>query len=253
MRPRCQTPWDVWDVRCQIEMSDTSPVSDSVGTVATVSDTGERRRGEYRVGVVADTHVGEFLDRLPSAVFRALEGCDLILHAGDLSDDTVIPALERIAPVVAVRGDHDLPSALPLASRAVVVVAGCRIGVIHGQRRATDAVVVVAHAIAGRRIPFDAGRIRAMARAFDDVDAVVFGHWHEPVIASVDGVLVFSPGAVCPWGSLEGGRGPRPGRAGVADRVVRRYRRQLGEDALRRSVGILTIRDGEITAEVRVL
>ncbi len=192
------------------------------------------------IGVIADTHVGEFLDELPQWVLDALAGSDLILHAGDLSDGSVIRTLERIAPVVAVRGDHDLPSAPHLPRRAVVQVGRHRIGLIHGKRRSTDALVVAAHAAAGRRIGWDAGRVRAMARSFRDVDAVVFGHWHEAVITHVDGVLVMNPGAVCPWGSLEGGREPRRGAAGVADRVVRRYRTQLGDRAMAPSVGHLT-------------
>ena len=53
------------------------------------------------IGVIADTHVGEFLDHIPSAALDALAGSDLILHAGDLSDGSIIPVLERVAPVVA--------------------------------------------------------------------------------------------------------------------------------------------------------
>lgn len=165
----------------------------------------------------------------------------------------MIPALEEIAPVIAVHGDHDLPSAPALPSRAIVRVGGARIGLIHGKRRSSDALVVAAHVAARRRIPFDAGRARAMARAFraHDVDAVVFGHWHQPVIAHIDGVLVFSPGAVCPWGSLEGGRPPRAGAAGVADRIVRRYREQLDPAAMHPSVGTLRVHRGGISASLR--
>ncbi len=204
------------------------------------------------VGVIADTHIGEFLDEIPAAAFHALAGCDLILHAGDLSDASVIPALERIAPVVAVHGDHDLPGAPRLPRRAVVTIGTTRIGLIHGKRRSTDALVVGVHAAAGRRLTFDAGRARAMARAFrhDQVDGVVFGHWHEALMDYVDGVLVFSPGAVCPWGSLQGDHAPRPGVAGAADRIVRRYRRQLGEQAMRPSVGRLVIDPHGLRAEV---
>ena len=202
------------------------------------------------IGVIADTHVGEFLDELPQGALDALAGSDLILHAGDLSDGSVIRTLERIAPVIAVRGDHDLPSAPHLPRRAVVQVGRHRIGLIHGKRQRTDALVVAGHAAVGRRIAWDAGRARAMARAFDHVDAVVFGHWHEAIITRVDGVLVMNPGAVCPWGSLEGGRAPRAGAAGVADRMVRRYRRQLGADAMTPSVGRLVVTHAGMTARI---
>lgn len=204
------------------------------------------------VGVIADTHVGEFLGELPRAALDALAGCDLILHAGDLSDGSVIPALERIAPVVAVRGDHDLPDAPALPRRAIATIGGRRIGLIHGKRPSSDTLVVAAHAAAGHRLAFDAGRARAMARAFRGhaVDAVVFGHWHEPLITHVGDVLVVNPGAVCPWGSLEGGRGPRSGTAGVADRIVRRYRRQLPPGAMHPSVALLHLEPAGIRAEV---
>lgn len=200
-----------------------------------------------RIGVVADTHVGEFLDDLPAGVGEVLTGCHLILHAGDLSDHRVLDDLRAIAPVVAVRGDHDLPGGPPLPAAAVVRIAGVLIGVTHGARsRATDASVVVAGLAGARR--YRAGLAAGLARRFGPVDAVVHGHWHEPTLARVGGTLVFSPGAVCPWGSLEGGRSPRAGMAGVADRAVRRYRRGLGEAAMRPRVGIITVADGVIRA-----
>ena len=67
-----------------------------------------------RIGVVADSHVGEYLDALPAELFAALHGCDLVLHAGDISRPWVLDELARIAPVVAVRGDHDQLDGLEL-------------------------------------------------------------------------------------------------------------------------------------------
>jgi len=195
-----------------------------------------------RVGVVADTHVGEYLDALPPSVFDALAGCELILHAGDISRPWVLDELARIATVVAVRGDHDMLGDLRLPGSTVVTVAGRRIGLIHGRRAfLLDMAVIVAHVVARRRLRWRAGLHRSLVRRVGPVDCVVYGHWHEPVQERVGGTLVFSPGAVCPWGSLEGGRAPERGLRGVADRWVRRYRVQLGPDAMRRSVGILEV------------
>jgi putative phosphoesterase len=180
-------------------------------------------------------------------VLEALDGCDLILHAGDLSVPRVLDDLEQVAPVVAVRGDHDRLGGLRLPTATVVVAGGHRIGLTHGDRFGPlDASVVVASVAARRNLRYRAGLAAALRRRFGPVDAIVYGHWHEPVAATTGGVLLYSPGAVCPWGSLEGGRPPRPGRAGVADRAVRRFRRQLGPDAMRPSVGVLEVGSGGI-------
>lgn len=192
--------------------------------------------------MVADTHVGEFLDVLPDAVLEALEGCDLILHAGDLSVPSVLEDLGRVAPVVAVRGDHDRLGGLALPDTAVVAAGGRRIGLIHGDRHhLIDASVVVASVAARRALRYRARMTRMLLRRMGPVDAIVFGHWHERVTRWEGATLLFSPGAVCPWGSLERGRLPGTGMTGVNDRAVRRFRRQLGPGAMSPSVGILEV------------
>jgi len=54
------------------------------------------------IGVIADTH-----SKMRPEALKALEGSDLILHAGDVGRDEVLEALEAIAPVVAIRGNID--------------------------------------------------------------------------------------------------------------------------------------------------
>lgn len=55
-----------------------------------------------RVGVLSDTH-----GLLRPEVVQQLQGSDLIIHAGDIGSETIIPELEQIAPVYAVRGNVD--------------------------------------------------------------------------------------------------------------------------------------------------
>src|SRR5256885_16298023 len=83
-----------------------------------------------RIGVVADTHSPEFLDRLPDRLFEELRGVDLILHAGDVGGKETLEALAAIAPLQAVRGDHDAGSGLPLIR--VLTEEGRRIAIVHG-------------------------------------------------------------------------------------------------------------------------
>ena len=55
-----------------------------------------------KAGILSDTH-----DLLRPEVTDALQGCDCILHAGDISSRGILDRLEQIAPVKAVRGNND--------------------------------------------------------------------------------------------------------------------------------------------------
>ncbi len=201
------------------------------------------------IGVIADSHVGEFLPELPDAALAALDGSDLILHAGDICVPSVLDDLGRIARVVAVRGDHDRLGTTRLPRTQTITVDGVRIGLIHGRRwYPIDTAVTLADITARRHLTWRAGLHRGLLRRVGPVDLLVYGHWHEPDVARVGDTVVFSPGAVCPWGSLQVDPNPRPGIRGWADRVVRRYRRQLPADAMRPSVGRVTIENGSLVA-----
>ncbi|MFN8110161.1 MAG: metallophosphoesterase family protein [Thermoleophilia bacterium] len=199
-----------------------------------------RSARSLRVGLIADTHVGEFLPEMPAWVGNALEGCDLILHAGDLSRVEALDTLDAIAPVVAVRGDHDV-GCDHLPKKAVVRLAGWSVGLLHGMRgKPIDTTIVLRQAAFGQ-YDWHSGLHRQLARAFGPVDAVVYGHWHVPIVERQGAMLMVSPGAVCPWGSLEGGAPPRPGRAGVADRVVRRFRDTMAPEVMEPTVAVMRV------------
>ena len=55
-----------------------------------------------KIGIISDTH-----DLLRPEVIKELQGCDCILHAGDISSQKILAQLEQIAPVKAVRGNND--------------------------------------------------------------------------------------------------------------------------------------------------
>lgn len=192
---------------------------------------------------MADTHVGDELAELPAEVGERLAGCDLILHAGDLCAPSVLRTLREVAPVVAVRGNHDAgPGDLP--GRVVVAAAGRRIGLIHGVRpRPVEIASALAFAATGRvRL---AAHCRALARGFGAVDAVVFGHLHLPVTAVRGGVLFFSPGAV-----YQPELDPRFRWDGAERRVFRMTRRRLSDGARRPAVGILEVGPGGLVPHV---
>lgn len=144
--------------------------------------------------MIADTHIPEFLSVLPEGVAHLFQNVDLILHAGDVTRSEVLDELKLLAPVVAVRGDHD---ALDLPVKTVVEIGGARIGLVHGRRPAWQELpaILSLELFAGRRLWWG-GFQRQVLRAFGQVNAIVFGHFHRPYLAWYNNVLLFSPGAV---------------------------------------------------------
>ena len=131
------------------------------------------------VVAISDTHIRRGTSRrLPDDVYRALDGADAVLHAGDVVEADLIRELGGFAPVYAVLGNNDdgeLAGMLP--ERRVETLAGVRVAMVHDSGPA-----------AGR-----AGRLR---RWFPDADVVVFGHSHIPMDEEgVDGQLLFNPGS----------------------------------------------------------
>src|SRR5579864_4399875 len=152
-----------------------------------------------RVGVVSDTHCPEFVDRLPDRVFKALEGVQLIVHAGDINATSTLKRLEQIAPVHAVRGDHD-KDLVSLPRWLEVTVEGRKIIVVHGDRSHWIEepstflwTVSLGYFRPHARLP------RALSRRFPDADVIIYGHTHRSQMDRVGRSLLFNPGGVHVW------------------------------------------------------
>ena len=79
------------------------------------------------LGIVSDTH-----GLIRPDALTALDGCEHILHAGDIGSPSVLDALSSIAPVTAIRGNIDRsPWSLELKERARVHWAGLEIDLLH--------------------------------------------------------------------------------------------------------------------------
>lgn len=196
-----------------------------------------------RIGVVADSHVGECLPWLPPEVSDRLRGADLILHAGDITELSVLRTLGEIAPVVAVQGDHDRAAGIVLPRARVVRVGRFRIGLTHGRRpRPVELVAAAASLLSGRPRLF--GFHRALRRRFGTVDCIVHGHLHLPGCRVLGGVLVFSPGAV-----YLPERDPGYGD-GLGARAYLRFRRRQDPGLLVPSVGMIEAGPTRLVARV---
>ena len=104
-----------------------------------------------------------------------LQRADLILHAGDLMDPTLLEELAAYAPTRAVRGNLDPPEA-GLPETLEFEFGGARVAMIHdsGTKR---------------------GRRSRMQRRFPEARIVVFGHSHIPWLEDQDGLILLNPGS----------------------------------------------------------
>jgi putative phosphoesterase len=125
---------------------------------------------EHHIGVISDTH-----GLLRPQALAALEGVELIIHAGDIGDRRILRKLERLAPVYAVRGNTDRgnwSADLPLTR--VVEVGGVHLYVLH-ELFCLD-----------------------LDPAAAGLAAVIFGHSHSPYLERKNGVLYLNPGSAGP-------------------------------------------------------
>ena len=117
-----------------------------------------------RLGLIADTH-----GLIRPQALVALEGCDRILHAGDIGEGDILEALAAIAPVEAVPGNCDDRPGLP--PDRILDVGGVRILLRHGH------------------LPEPGGH---------GADVVVSGHTHVPLVFRDGATLRVNPGSAGP-------------------------------------------------------
>jgi putative phosphoesterase len=122
------------------------------------------------IGVISDTH-----GLLRTEAVELLRGSEHIIHAGDIGTAEIITELEKIAPVMAIRGNVDTqPWARIFEETEVVELAGLFLYIVHD---------------------VNALDLNPKAAGFA---AVISGHSHKPKQEVKDGVLYFNPGSAGP-------------------------------------------------------
>ncbi|NPV63519.1 MAG: metallophosphoesterase [Methanotrichaceae archaeon] len=123
-----------------------------------------------RVLALSDTHLEE---GLPPGIEQMADGADLIVHAGDFVSMEVFRRLSGLGRLEAVCGNSDSPQLKKLLpSRRVIEVEEVRIGLVHRAFQGQDLVGA-----------------EMMAREME-VDVLVFGHIHKPVVEKGRKLLV---------------------------------------------------------------
>ena len=129
-----------------------------------------KRATALRVGLISDTHG---LLRPDATAF--LQGCDHILHGGDIGGPEILEQLATLAPVTAVRGNNDTQAwAASLPETQLLDLAGVKIYVIHNLDE----------------LEFDPSA--------SGVQVIVSGHSHQPSVRERNGVVYVNPGSAGP-------------------------------------------------------
>ena len=132
-----------------------------------------------RLLLLADTHVPKRARDLPAPVWAQVEAADVVVHAGDWVDASLLDELEqRSRALLACWGNNDGPSLrsrLPEVARETL--EGVRVAVTHETGPRT-------------------GREQRADLAHPDADLLVFGHSHIPWDTTTPrGLRLLNPGS----------------------------------------------------------
>jgi putative phosphoesterase len=138
------------------------------------------------------------MPELPSQLIERLCMVDLVLHASDLVELGVLDSLRNVARTVAVYDNADPPAvARVLRRKQLLVAAGRRIGLIHGNRPPE-----VEREYLRPEYDYDSPPLEVfygyLLGQFPEAEIIVFGHLNVPVVKRKAGRLLINPGSVAP-------------------------------------------------------
>jgi len=136
------------------------------------------------VGIISDTHIGHQEAKtenfgIPSVILSNIKKCDLIVHCGDIGNcKETLSFLSQLAPVTAVKGNHDKHTKEKIPLKFKTDFAGWRVGITHG------------HGDNVRRDPL------SIIKFFKEpLDVIIFGHIHRPLVYADKDLVLLNAGS----------------------------------------------------------
>lgn len=134
-----------------------------------------------RIIVIGDTHILDF-NELPQKMLKAILSADWVIHVGDYTSKNVLNGLIKLKgpQFVGVYGNADpLSIRKQTLEKQIIEVNGKKIGITHP-------------AVGGT---YENTKIKVL-RSFkdDNVDAIIYGHTHDPIIENFNGIILVNPG-----------------------------------------------------------
>jgi uncharacterized protein len=132
-----------------------------------------------RIGIISDTHLHKSPEKIIELINKNLGNMDMIIHAGDFTSISVVNFLKQHPGFIGVWGNNDKEDIRSvLKEKEIIRAGGYRIGLYHGHGEGKNTL----------------DRAYDMFRG-DKVDIIIFGHSHQPVIATKEKTLMLNPGS----------------------------------------------------------
>ncbi len=127
-------------------------------------------KDKFTVGIISDTH-----GLLRPKAVNALKNSDLIIHAGDVGNISILNELRETAPVIAVRGNMDTDIWAYELNRTEII-------------EENKHLIYVIHDI--NKLDIEPANYK--------ISIVINGHTHRPLIQKHNNVLYINPGSAGP-------------------------------------------------------
>lgn len=129
--------------------------------------------------ILSDTHIPARAKQLPKTLLDACGEADLILHAGDWQNLDVFFELSAYTETIGVAGNVDPWEIVDrFGKKKILALENLKIGIVHGD---------------GTRKTTEQRALEAFVE--DEVDLIIFGHSHIPMMKEINGVTLFNPGS----------------------------------------------------------
>ncbi len=133
-----------------------------------------------KIGVIADTHIPDRAKEIPQQILEAFKEVDMVIHAGDFVDSSVLDKLKAVCKNVrAVWGNMDpyeIRKELP--EKEIIEIGNYKIGIIHGYGHPNKLIDLVTEIFKN-----------------DNVNLIIFGHSHSALNEKRGNIIYFNPGS----------------------------------------------------------
>ena len=144
-----------------------------------------------KIVVMSDTHLTRVTAAFDAICAKYCADADLVIHQGDMASFAILDFLEQY-PLEAVAGNmDDFSIRHRLPANKIIRIKDYRVGIVHGWGGSVSELR------------------EKLRQVFAGVDAILFGHTHQPLQIEDDGCLWFNPGSVFL------GRGSHPQTLGI--------------------------------------